>query len=286
MPNPTFLEPISDEEPCGPDLRWDAEFLALGNAFAAAAAQGGASVVEGEVVDPPERAYDDVVGKATALSARTKDLRVLAIYAEASWHQGGLVAFAEAMEDLTGVVERWPGAEEGLHPRADEFDGDLGERAAALGKLVNRIPTLVATVGWGGHVGDRERVGCATALRGVFGVWSERLGEALGADLPSTGDAWQSLQRLVGGVVATDADADPEAMPVDAAPPTLDAWDLIDQALERMVEQDHHSPALPLLRLLSSWRSLGIIDIVDRMKTSGVTLEQLMESVKRQTQTE
>ena len=51
-----------------------------------------------------------------------------------------------------------------------------------------------------------------------------------------------------------------------------------------MVEQDHHSPAVPLLRLLAGWRSLEIIDIVEKMKASGVTLEQLMESVKRQTE--
>ena len=279
-----FLEPISELDPCGPDLRWDAEFLALDNALAAAATQGAASVVEGEVVETSERAYDDVVARATALSAKTKDIRVLAIYAEASWRLGGLVAFADAMEGLTSVVEQWPGARDGLHPRADELDGDLGERAAALGKLLNQIPTLVAMVGWGGHAGDGERVNCAATLKGVFGAWAERTEAAFEADLPSTGDAWRSLQRLVGRVGATDADPDAEATLEDFGRPTLDTWDLIDQALERMAEQDHHSPALPLLRLLSSWRSLGIIDIVDRMKASGVTLEQLMESVKRQTQ--
>ena len=284
MTNPIVLEPVSEQDPCGPDLRWDTEFLELDNALAAAAAQGGASVVEGEVVEASERAYNEVVAKAVALSSRTKDLRVLAIYAEASWHHAGLVAFAEAMEELAGVAERWPGGQDGLHPRADEVDGDFGERAAAVGKLLNRIPTLVATVGWGTRAGDSERVHCAVTLRGVFDAWAQRLGDALGPDLPSVGDAWRSLQRLVGGVGASDADAVETAE--ESVPRSVDAWDLIDQALERMVEQDHHSPALPLLRLLSSWRSLGIIDIVDQMKTSGVTLEQLMESVKRQTQSE
>ena len=93
------------------------------------------------------------------------------------------------------------------------------------------------------------------------------------------------LKKVVGTVVPSEAgEADQEGGPATLTPAPTDAWDLIDQALARMVEQDHHSPALPLLRLLSSWRSLGIIDIVDGMKGSGVTLEQLMESVKRQTQ--
>lgn len=288
MPNPQFLEPVSEDDPCGPDLRWDADFLALDNGLSAAVAQGQATVVAGQVVETADRAYDDLVERAVALSARTKDLRVLATYAEASWRHGGLVAFAEAMEDLAGVVQQWPGAADGVHPRADEIDGDLGERAAALGKLLHQIPVLVPTVGWGGHASDGERLQSAATLRGVFDAWTERMGGAFGAELPSAGDAWSSLRRLVGGVPAADGDADADASAVDGtvSPPPVDAWDLIDQALERMVDQDHHSPALPLLRMLSSWRSLGIIDIVDRMKTSGVTLEQLMESVKRQTQTE
>ncbi|MCY3811469.1 MAG: type VI secretion system ImpA family N-terminal domain-containing protein [Gammaproteobacteria bacterium] len=285
MPSPTLLAPVSEADPCGTDLRWDSEFVALDDAFAAAV-QDDAAVVEGEVVAAPERGYDDIVDAATALLARTKDLRVLAIYAEASWRHGGLVAFADALEDLIEVVALWPGAGDGLHPRADEFDGDLGERTAAAGRLLNRIPALAATVGWGGHVGDADRVNCAAVLRGSLGAWTDRVADAFGADPPSATDAWRSLQRLVGAVDAADLEPDGETRAEHGAPPALDAWDLIDQALERIVDQDHHSPALPLLRLLSSWRTLGIIDIVDRMKASGITLEQLMDSVKKQLHTE
>ena len=283
MPNAIFLTPVSEDDPCGPDLRWDADFLALGDKFAAAAAQGAAAVVDGEVEAAPEGAFDEVAELACALSERTKDVRVLAIHAEASWRQGGLAAFADAMQDLAGVVETWPGGEDGIHPRADEVDGDLGERAAALGKLLNQIPTLAATVGWGGQVGDAERVASAVALKDVFGAWTARFEPAFGVDLPASGEAWRALQSLVGTLAAPAAADDETAAGVVAVPPT-DAWDLIDQALERMVEQDHHSPALPLLRLLSSWRTLGIIDIADRMRGSGVTLEQLLASVKQQTQ--
>ena len=281
MANPVFLSPVDEDDPCGPDLRWDPEFLALNDAFASVGAAAASAVVDGEVVADADSGYDEVVEQALALSAKTKDLRVLVIHAEARWHLGGLVAFGEAMEDLAAVQETWPDPEHGVHPRAE--DEDLGERVATLGRLLNRVPTLAATVGWGGgHVGDSDMLACAETLRGVFTAWTERFEQAFGADLPSSADAWQALRGLVGSVVPSEPEEEAAPATVTAAP--TDAWDLIDQALTRMVEQDHHSPALPLLRLLSSWRSLGIIDIVDRMKGSGVTLEQLMESVKRQTQ--
>ena len=284
MTNPVFLTPVAEDDPCGPNLRWDSDFLALNDAFAAAVAQGETAVVEGETIaSPEERAFDGVLKMAASLSARTKDLRVLAIHAEASWYYGGLVAFASAMEDLAAVQETWPGERDGVHPRGDDDDGDLGERAAALGRLLHRIPTLAATVGWGERQSDAEMLGSVATLRGVFGAWTARFEDAFRSELPSSGDAWRALGNLIGAVGATAEDT--EGNPRQAvALQSTDAWDLIDQALQRMIEQDHHSPALPVLRLLSSWRALGIIDIVDRMRGSGVTLEQLMESVKKQTQ--
>lgn len=284
MADPILLTPVSADDPCGPDLRWDPDFLALGDKFAAATQQN-AAVVDGEVVALAEGAFEEVIELATALSAKTKDVRVLTIYAEASWRQAGLGAFAEAMRELANAVELWPGGEDGLHPRADELDGDLGERAAALGRLLNQIPALAATVGWGAaQTSDANRLAAASALKEVFGAWTARFEPAFGVDLPSAGDAWRALQALVGVATAEPA-AEQNAgdAPVVAATPD-DAWDLIDRALERMLQQDHHSPAVPLLQLLSSWRSLGIIDIVDRMRGSGVTLEQLMASVKQQMQ--
>ena len=281
MPNQTILDPVTEQDPCGPDLRWDSEFLALADAFEMTEAKGAASVVEGELVDASGQAFDDVVQRAIALSARTKDIRVLAVYVEARWRQAGLVAFADAMADLVVLLERWPDAGEGIHPRAVESDGDLAERAAALGKLLNRIPPLAATIGWGANdIGDRSA--CVGKLRSVFDAWTERLQAAFGERMPSPTAAWQGLQALVGTewmVPDRVEGVDPRA---ERPARNADAWDLIDESLGRMREQDHHSPALPLLRLLATWRSLGIIEIVDRMKGSGVTLEQLMESVKRQ----
>ena len=285
MAESIILTPVSEDDPCGPDLRWDADFLNLQDAFTKSVSSGAVSVVDAEVVAVEATTFDEVVAMAAALMARTKDLRVLAMHAEAAWYAGGLVAFASAMEDLVGALETWPAPDVGIHPRADEFDGDLGERAGAVGALLNKVPSIAATAGWGAASGA-EKVASAALLRGVFGAWTTRVEEAFGPDTPSAMDAWKSLQPLVGGLEPGGEEPEEEggAVPTVGAVQTVDAWDLIDRAVEQMSVQDHHSPALPLLRLLATWRALGIVEIVDKMKTSGVTLEQLMESVKRQTQ--
>ena len=283
MPNPTILEPVAEQDPCGPDLRWDDEFLGLVDAFAAAGTKGAASIVEAELAESTGRAFDEVIERAVTLSARSKDIRILAAYAEASWYHGGLAGFALAMEDLVAALERWPGADDGVHPRANGPDGDLGERIAVMGRLLNRVPALAATIGWGSPLDVTDRRACAATLQGVFGAWDERLKDVFGGQTPSAKKAWRELERLIEKDLKAQDQTDDETPSGSVTPPReIDAWDLIDQALCRMTAQDHHSPALPLLRLLSTWRSLGIIEIVDRMHGSGVTLEQLMESVKRQ----
>lgn len=283
MRNHAILEPVAEQDACGPDLRWSDEFLAFMDAFAVAGANGTASIVEGELAEPSGRSFDEVIDRAVDLSGRSKDIRILAAYAEASWHQGGLAAFALALEDLVAVQERWPGADDGVHPRADGPDGDLGERNAAMGRLLNRVPILAATIGWGSPLDVADRRACAATLQGVFGTWDERLKDVFGGQPPSATEAWRALTKLIEGDLMPRERTDDDTPSGPVAPPCeIDAWDLIDQALCRMAVEDHHSPALPLLRLLSSWRSLGIIEIVDRMQGSGVTLEQLMESVKRQ----
>ena len=286
MANPTFLTPVAGDDPCGPDLRWDPAFIGLVDALAAASAEDEGTVLEAEVLRPDRRTFDEIAAMAAALSARTKDVRVLAVHAEASWRDGGLAAFADAMEDMAAVLETWPAPADGVHPRAD--DGDLGERAAALGRLLHRIPALAASIGWSDDTTAQRKVESSTTLRGVFGRWKDRLEPAFGsdADLPSATDAWKGLQGLV---VASDgtggpaAEAEAPAAEPGAPAPAADVWDLVDRAAEQMARQDRHSPALPVLQLLAGWRSLDIVEIADAMKPSGISLEQLLESVKKQT---
>ena len=228
-------------------------------------------------------AYHEVLEMAETLSSKTKDLRVLAIYAESCWRGQGLPAFAVAMEDLVSVAETWPDPDGGVHPRADEEDGDLGERSAPIGRLLNRIPTLANTIGWGDREDDPQRAEARSGLKDIFDRWDERLGPALGEALPPKGDAWRTLSKILGGGEGAPEAAEAQAEGAPGTPhPTANAWDTITRAAELMARQDHHSPALPMLRLLATWRDREIIDISKTMRESGISLEQLFDSIDHQ----
>ena len=280
-----LLAPLSEDSPCGADLQWDADMLAMEQTMLATRSEEEA-VVEGEQVARDAGTFDDVLRLAEGLCARTKDLRVLATLAEARWRTIGISAFADTMADLAAIVETWPDGRNGVHPRADEEDGDLGERAAPLGKLLYGIPDLVRTVGWGpqGEGTGEERLETGQNLRHVFTRWEERLGPALGASLPSVSDAWQALRPYAPSVAENTEEA--TEMVADEVTPTLaktvDPWDLIERAEDLMQISAPHSPALPVLGMLLRWREKNIIDVMLAMRASGVTLEQLLEAIRVQ----
>ncbi len=288
MTNPVFLEPVSDDSPCGEDMRWDPVFIQFMQDFDATRGGDDQGVLDAEMASGggPDKTLEEVLEEAVELSGKTKDLRILSVYVEGSWILGGLGAFADAMEDLVCVIEKWPNPDEGVHPRADEDDGDLSERMAPLGKLLKQIPILAGAVGWGGkqpEISERSRI--AEVLKGVFNSWSQRVGPAFNDDSPSSIEAWRAVKKLTeeagGAAVVSVAQASEDGTVVTAAT-GADTWDLVDQAAEAMANQDRHSPALPVLRLLGTWRSLNIMEIADNMKASGVSLEQLLDSIKKQ----
>ena len=283
MVEEALLVPIEGDDPCGPDLRWDPAFVALGRSLAAAVARDDEqSVLDAELARADTPTYEDIAEMARALCARTKDLRVFTVYAEARWRDRGLVAFAGAMETLASAAERWPGPRDGIHPRAAEEDDDLGERAAALGKLANTIPALVDIVGWGEPPEISARADCANLLKGVFDAWTARLEPAFGPDLPSPRSAWTALRTLIGTEALPVTAGESPVEVATAEPARADAWDLVERAADAMAGQDRHSPALPVLRMLAGWRSLDIIDIAGVLKRSGISLEQLLESINKQ----
>ncbi len=291
-----LIAPVSGADPCGSDLEWDPAMIQLDQAMSAALAQNEA-VVEGEQIGADGPSFEGIIRIAEELSARTKDIRVLCIYAEACWRDQGLPGFAEAMEALAAVIETWPDPATGVHPRADEEDGDLGARAAPLGRLMYQLPVLARTVGWGTERPEQAvRVATGQLLRQVFETWEERLGPALGPSLPSQREAWGALQSFAAeaqqgesALEAADAggaEGEPNLAGSASGEAAADPWELIDRALKRMTVIDRHSPALPILQLLLSWREVGIMEIAESMKGSGITLEQLLESIKAQTGTE
>ena len=266
-------------------MQWDPDFMAAGQMLDNMALEADEGVVEGEAIGADPNQAKELEDRITSLCGRTRDMRVMALRAELAWRQSGLAAFADTMEDAVALAERWPDPDSGFHPRADPDDGDLGERAAALGKLLNRAPRLAAVVGWGAAQPPMDaRQAAAATLRGVFDQWTARLEAAFARDLPSRRDAWNAIRELLGEVVPVAAAGDEEdgAPAAVAAPVPADAWDLVARAAEVMAAQDRHSPALPILRMLLKWRSEDILGIADAQRNSGLSLEQLLDSVRNQ----
>ena len=285
MANAKLLEPIEGDEPCGADMRWDADFIQFIQDFEALKSHQneGVGVIEGELAGSNILSAEEILNKAEDLCTKTKDLRVMALYVEGCWYDGGLGAFAEALEDLVTAIQTWPDINEGIYPRADEDDGDLSERLGPVSLLLRQIPALANTIGWGEkqpEISERQRI--SDILKGIFNSWSKDTGDAFEGDPPSCINALKSLKPFLdeGGAAPTEATAETggeATMQVSA-----DAWDLIERAAEVMALQDRHSPALPLLRLMSKWRVASLIEISDQMKVSGVTLEMFLESIKKQ----
>ncbi len=122
----SWIAPVSDAEPAGPNLEFDADFGALERA-----AQGKPEQQYGETVIPAEPPdWKDVDAQARALLDRTRDLRVIGHLSVARLHLGGLTEFAAILSLLRELLQtRW----DEVHPRLDpEDDNDPTLRANAL----------------------------------------------------------------------------------------------------------------------------------------------------------
>lgn len=122
----SLLSETLTSPPCGEDLSYDADFLALENA-----AQGKPEQQFGDTVIAPEPPdWRDVENRAQALLTRTKDLRVCGLLCRACTSLRGLVGVADGVELIAGMIETyWPS----LHPLPE--DGDSFMRLNALAFL-------------------------------------------------------------------------------------------------------------------------------------------------------
>ena len=132
-----LLEPIDTEEPCGPNLEYDAEFLAMDQASKGKEEQRvGDSVAEGEPAD-----WRAVKSNALSLLERTRDLRVLLYLAQAGLRTDGFATLAGSLELLAGFAGKfW----DQVHPQLDpDFDNDPIQRVNILNSFVARETMLL-----------------------------------------------------------------------------------------------------------------------------------------------
>lgn len=124
-----WLLPVSDDAPCGDDLEYDNDFLAL--------TQAAAGKPETQFADPEPPDWRAVQSLAEALNARTRDLRVAHLLLRARLRLEGLQALAPGLALLTYLLSHWW---DELHPRPE--DGDAFARINVLQELCSLTSTL------------------------------------------------------------------------------------------------------------------------------------------------
>lgn len=125
------LNPLSPEEPCGPDLEYDGDFIALGTA-----SQGKPEQQYGDTIIPAEPAdWKEVMRLGKDLVMRTKDLRVACHLCRAMAVTSGIAGFSEALALVRGYVDNfW----DTVHPKLDpEDDNDPTERVNTIASLAD-----------------------------------------------------------------------------------------------------------------------------------------------------
>src|SRR5207249_1339798 len=120
-----LLAPVSSDQPCGADLEYDPDMLALQQAAAGKPERQ----VGDTVVPAQEPEWRDVANRCEALLRRTKHLGLAALLARASCKQDGYVGAVHGLALVRGLVERYW---DGVYPRLDSEDGSAMMRLNTL----------------------------------------------------------------------------------------------------------------------------------------------------------
>ncbi len=133
-----LLTPISHEQPCGENLEYDADYMAMEQACA-----GKTEQQFGDTIIPAEPAdWSKVERLATELLTRTKDLRVMLTLTHAWTQLKGLTGYAQGLQLINqALVLYW----ETLYPSLDEYgERDPFYRINALGALSDKSVLTLA----------------------------------------------------------------------------------------------------------------------------------------------
>lgn len=124
-----WLLPVSDDAPCGDDLEYDNDFLAL--------TQAAAGKPETQFADPEPPDWRAVQSLAEQLNTRTRDLRVANLLLRARLRLEGFAALAPGLALFERLLSQWW---DELHPRPE--DGDAFARINVLNELNSLNVTL------------------------------------------------------------------------------------------------------------------------------------------------
>lgn len=126
-----LLAPVADLPPCGPDLEYDPEWQELERL-----AQGKPEQQFGDTIIPAEEPeWRDVAARATALLARSKDVRSACLLARAQVHLDQFTGAVSGLQLILQLMERYW---DGVHPQLDASDdNDPTMRLNALAGLAD-----------------------------------------------------------------------------------------------------------------------------------------------------
>lgn len=218
-----LLYPITDADPSGENLVYDAAFLELDQLFRGPPQQG--MVGEQEHEEPDWR---EVRSRALDLCGRTRDLRIQLHLTVASMMMEGFSGLRDGLSLIEGSIRRhW----DSVHPQLDpEDDNDPTERVNIVASLAMPIATM------GDPVRFRSRLQKIALLDGG------RLGRLTLHDvrvehdpsLASEGDSVDAVRARIAGMVG-EIDVEALQTAMEAADGAMKAAQGIDQALTEQV---------------------------------------------------
>ncbi|MFY9510726.1 MAG: type VI secretion system protein TssA [Rubrivivax sp.] len=182
----TWLQPLGDEAaPCGADLEYDNDFLAI--------SQAAAGKPESQFGPAEPADWRGVVDLADTLFERTRDLRVAVFWVRAILHTMGYAALPVGLKLLIGLAEQhW----DHVHPMPDPDDGDPYARVNAL-TVLRENEGLIGDLREARLVADRSigeltvrhvevALGLSPARSGETDIGSSQIGQMLAAAVAKT----------------------------------------------------------------------------------------------------
>ncbi|HEX4263460.1 MAG TPA: type VI secretion system protein TssA [Verrucomicrobiae bacterium] len=135
-----LLQPLSAEQPCGPDLSNDGQFDELETIL-----KGKPEVEIGNIQKPAEPPdWKELKNRSTEFLGRSKHIRVATIFCCCQLKANGLAGFRDGVQLIQGLLEKYWAA---LYPLLDPDDNnDPTQRLNILGALT--VPRGSSAAGW------------------------------------------------------------------------------------------------------------------------------------------
>lgn len=236
----TLVAEIAQEPPCGPNLEYMPEFLAVEQA-----AMGKPERQIGTKITPAEPAdWAGVAKEAQALLARSKDIRVAVLLTRALTRTENIIGLSCGLTMIYTLLERYW---EYVHPQLDPEDGDATARLNALAAICEGgTPSDT-----GGTVPPRGLLRDAWDMLLVSsGPSKVTVRDILAVNsLPSSGKA-AGKQRLEGMMVAAAKSG--YELPVSASRSALEAGDRLFKLMVERVGSARSPNIQPLLDVLKA----------------------------------